>query len=113
MQENGCGAISNLALNDNNKVTIADAGGITTILSAMKTHSSNATVQENGCGALQNLAVNENNRVTKTGLQGSSVSGGRNIDTELQKIRHKQQRLLLLRHASKPESVQSLHTVLV
>jgi len=39
--------------------------------------------------------------IAKTGLQGSSVSGGRNIDTELQKIRHKQQRLLLLRHASK------------
>ena len=102
VQENGCSALWSLAANnDNNQVTIAEAGGITTILSAMKTHSSNATVQENGCGALQNLAVNENNRVTKTGLQGSSVSGGRNIDTELQKIRHKQQRLLLLRHASK------------
>ena len=101
VQENGCGALWSLAVNDKNQVTIAEAGGIPTILSAMKTHSSNATVQENGCGALQNLAVNENNRVTKTGLQGSSVSGGRNIDTELQKIRHKQQRLLLLRHASK------------
>ena len=52
MQENGCGAISNLALNDTKKASIVEAGGITTILSAMKTHSSNATVQEKGCGAL-------------------------------------------------------------
>ena len=102
IQTEGCAELWNLAYNnENNQVTIAEAKGITMILSAMKTHSSNATVQENGCGALQNLAVNENNRVTKTGLQGSSVSGGRNIDTELQKVRHKQQRLLLLRHASK------------
>ena len=35
------------------------------ILSAMKTHSSNATVQEHGCAALDNLAVNnDNNKVT-------------------------------------------------
>ena len=54
-------------------MTIADAGGITTILSAMKTHSSNANVQEHGCGALQNLASNENNRVTISDAGGKAV----------------------------------------
>jgi hypothetical protein len=45
-------------------VTIAEEGGITTILSAMKTHSSNAYVQHYGCAALSNLVNNnENNRV--------------------------------------------------
>jgi len=55
----------NLAYNnENNKVTSAEAGGISTILSAMKTHSSNATVQDKGCGALVNLANNDKNKVT-------------------------------------------------
>ena len=49
--------------NDKNRVTIADAGGITMILSAMMTHSSNASVQEYGCAALDDLAdSNENNK---------------------------------------------------
>ena len=44
-------------------MTIAEAEGITTILSAMSFHCSNANVQHYGCGALNNLAVNENNKV--------------------------------------------------
>ena len=52
IQKEGLFELQNLAINENNRVTIAEAGGITTILSAMKTHSSNATVQEKGCGAL-------------------------------------------------------------
>jgi hypothetical protein len=39
VQEYGCAAISNLAVNDNNRVTIAEEGGIPMILSAIKTHS--------------------------------------------------------------------------
>ena len=49
--------------NDNNKVMIIEEGGIGTILSAMKTHSSNADVQENGCLALMILAYNVNSKV--------------------------------------------------
>jgi hypothetical protein len=52
---------------------IAAAGGITTILSAMQTHSSNATVQEHGCAALQTLAVNENNRVKISNAGGKAL----------------------------------------
>ena len=62
-----------LALNEDNRVTIAEAGGITTILSAMKKHSSNANVQENSCGALVNLALNENNRVTISNAGGKAA----------------------------------------
>ena len=60
-------------MNENNRVTIAEAGGITTILSAMKNHSSNANVQENSCGTLVNLALNENNRVTISNAGGKAV----------------------------------------
>ena len=60
-----CSELCNLAANnDKNKVTIAAAGGITTILSAMKTHFSNANVQHYGCEGLMNLAVNDKNKVT-------------------------------------------------
>ena len=58
MQEYGCAALWNLAANEDNKVTIAEAGGITTIQSAMKTYYFNANVQYYGCAALGTLAVN-------------------------------------------------------
>ena len=54
-------------------MTIAEAGGITTILSAMKIHSSNATVQEYGCGALRNLAVNDKNKVKISNADGKAL----------------------------------------
>ena len=62
MQEYGCAALWNLAANEDNKVTIAEAGGITTIQSAMKTYYFNANVQYYGCAALGTLAVNDNNK---------------------------------------------------
>ena len=45
VQRNGCGALQNLASNDDNKKTIAKMGGIKVILDAMKRHESNADVQ--------------------------------------------------------------------
>jgi len=55
-------------------VIIAEAGGIPTILSAMRTHSSNATVQEYGCGALWKLALNnDNNNVTISNAGGKAL----------------------------------------
>ena len=50
-----------MAVNENNKVKIAEAGGITIILSAMKKISSNADVQHYGCAALHSLAWNNAN----------------------------------------------------
>ena len=60
--------------NDNNKVTIAKAEGITKILSAMKTHSFNSKVQYLCCAALSNLADNnENNKVMIAAAGGDST----------------------------------------
>ena len=50
-QEQGLLKLQNLANDDNNEVTIAEEEAITTFLSAMKFHFSNAKVQEYGCGA--------------------------------------------------------------
>ena len=55
MQHYGCAALQNLALNEKNRVAIAEAKDITTILFAMKTHSPNDDVQEYVCGALSNF----------------------------------------------------------
>ena len=57
------GALWNLAWNTDNQVKIAAAGGIESILNAMKQHAQHESVQENGCGALQNLSVNADNKV--------------------------------------------------
>ena len=45
IQEDGLKELGELALNDENKAAILEAGGIILILSAMKTHSSLANVQ--------------------------------------------------------------------
>ena len=54
-----------MTCNNSNKLSIAivEAGGITTILSSMKTHSSNADLQHYGCALLKNVAMNDNSRV--------------------------------------------------
>ena len=73
IQIKGCSELCDLAYNnDKNQVMIAEANGITTILSVMKTRSSNAsTVQYNGCGALLRLAyLNDNNKVAIAGAGG-------------------------------------------
>ena len=56
VQRKGCGALKNLASNADNRVKIAAAGGIESILNAMKQHAQHESVQEKGCGALGNLA---------------------------------------------------------
>mmetsp|Transcript_31566 Transcript_31566/g.74082 ORF Transcript_31566/g.74082 Transcript_31566/m.74082 type:complete len:156 (+) Transcript_31566:44-511(+) len=56
VQEQGCGALVNLAINDKNKEAIAAAGGIEAVVEGMKAHKGSAGVQEQGCGALLNLA---------------------------------------------------------
>ena len=54
-------------------MTVAAAGSITTILTAMKTHFSNADVQHYACAALRNLAFNENNKVAIVNADGKVV----------------------------------------
>lgn len=50
-----------LADYDKTRETIALAGGIEAILSAMRGHSRHSGVQEQGCWALLNLASNNGN----------------------------------------------------
>jgi deoxyribose-phosphate aldolase len=59
VQEMACGALVNLAANnDNNDVAISAAGGIEALATAIKTHQASALVQKNACLALHNLACN-------------------------------------------------------
>jgi hypothetical protein len=51
-------------------VTIAEEGGITTIISAMKNCPKNPDVQDYGCGALSNLAVNNDNNHSTIAKEG-------------------------------------------
>ena len=60
--------------NDNNSVAIAEAGGITTILSAMTTCPSNAKVQHFGCGVLAFLAAKINNNKVMIAAAGGITS---------------------------------------
>ena len=64
VQQHGCGALNNLALNEESQVTIARQGGVDVIFTAMKQHASVADVQEYGCAALGILAQNAENEVT-------------------------------------------------
>ena len=59
VQQYGCSALGNLAVNADNSVKIADAGGITDVLAAMRAHKSNAEVQGKGCLALWDLATTD------------------------------------------------------
>ena len=59
LQKEGCALLKYLALDNENRVRIAQAGGVCAVLSAMRTNESNAYVQKEGCGALMNLASND------------------------------------------------------
>ena len=80
-QEYNCRTLWKLAMNDNNRVTVAAEGGITTILSAMKFHLDNANVQKHGCRALCNLANNNDHNQ----LRISNVGGKVAIESAMQK----------------------------
>jgi hypothetical protein len=70
VQYYGCGALSNLAVNDYIRVRIAAAGGITAIQAALKNHSLNAGVQEKGHEALRNFDCNTDNKVVIAKVSG-------------------------------------------
>ena len=63
VQEQCCGALGILAINDDNKVEIAKQGGIDAIIKALGMHPDHAGVQQQGCGALWTLAYNDDNKV--------------------------------------------------
>ena len=63
VQEQGCEALGNLALNAENQVKIAEAGGIEAIMRGMEQHRKHAGVQEQGCRALKIMGVNADNDV--------------------------------------------------
>ena len=54
VQEYGCGALLQLALNNDSK-KILNVGGIEAIIDSMKRHIDVACVQSTGCGALWTL----------------------------------------------------------
>jgi hypothetical protein len=61
VQQEGCAALANLALNVENKTAIAMAGGIETVVLAMGAHRSIAGMQEQGCLVLEVLGRNKEN----------------------------------------------------
>jgi hypothetical protein len=69
VQEKGCGALWNLALNADNALNIREGGGVEAIVQAMGGHRESKGVQERGCGALAIFAVNADNAV-KIGAGG-------------------------------------------
>ena len=71
VQHAGCGALQNLALNnDANKAAIAAQGGIGAVLGAMGGHRESAGVQKKGCGALRTLAYNSADNKAAVAAQG-------------------------------------------
>ena len=72
VQEQACGALWNLAINDDNRVAIARANGIAAIIAAMNAHTAVATVQEKACEALRMLARNPENKAEIVRLGGAS-----------------------------------------
>ncbi len=71
VQEQACGALKNLAVNPDNQVAVAAAGGIVAIVAAMQAHKGSAGVQEMAGRALRNLAANNDNNE-----DAISVAGG-------------------------------------
>ena len=72
VQEQGCGALRNLARDDDSKVTVAALGGVEVVLAGMRAHVGAAGVQEAGCGALYNIFCDAGNvqRVKALGAGG-------------------------------------------
>ena len=62
VQEEGCRALSELAINHVGKTAVGDAGGIGVIIRAMKEHRMVSKVQEQACQALSILAEDDDNK---------------------------------------------------
>ena len=78
VQQLGCAALRNLAINVDNQLSIAKAGGIAAIVSGMEAHRDHDGVQQQGCMALRNLAANNDANqlsIAKAGGIVTIVSG--------------------------------------
>ena len=53
--EAACRALRNLAVNKDNQIAIAKAGGIERLMAALRTHADHAGVVEAACGVLGNV----------------------------------------------------------
>ena len=62
VQENGCAAIGNLAVNDENQAKAGRIGSIEAVVDAMNQHLRHQGVQERGCAALRNLCGSFDNQ---------------------------------------------------
>jgi hypothetical protein len=88
VQEAGCRLLMNLAFND---LSIAEAGGILAILSAMQNHEDNCAIQERAIAALRELAINETVEI------GIRSAGG--VDAIVNSVKNHESHNGILRHA--------------
>lgn len=58
LQQEACGAIVHLALNEQNREILASHGAIEQIVYTMTEHSYDIKIQNHCCGALLNLSIN-------------------------------------------------------
>ena len=58
IQKEGCGALHNLACDDDSQARIAAAGGIDAVVGAMGAHTEGPDVQDAGCWALCIISAN-------------------------------------------------------
>ena len=63
VQQYGCEALQNLALNEYNRDFMGEHGGIAAVVQAMNAHRDVVGVQQAGCTALANLAASRDHHV--------------------------------------------------
>uniref|UniRef100_A0A7S4N8P2 Uncharacterized protein n=1 Tax=Odontella aurita TaxID=265563 RepID=A0A7S4N8P2_9STRA len=73
VQERGCAALQNLALEGDRRSMIASAGGTAAVLRAMRSHPQAAAVQERGCGAVRNFVWDNDVNRAAVGSKGGVV----------------------------------------
>ena len=86
VQQNGCGALVDIAVNDDNKMKVVAARGMEVILTAMNNHQASTKIQQLGCRALSYIAVtdgNLNKLAAASGLEiiGAVLTSHGNIDS--------------------------------
>jgi hypothetical protein len=60
LQQEACGAIVHLALNEQNRGLLGTEGAIAQVVRTMSEHSYDVKVQNHCCGALLNLSIDGN-----------------------------------------------------
>eukprot|EP00977_Amphora_coffeiformis_P015531 scaffold4545_cov139-Amphora_coffeaeformis.AAC.6 len=64
IQEHGCLTLCNMAMQEGNKETIVNLGGVQMIVSVMKLLKENSSLQKRCCRALESLATKKENKAT-------------------------------------------------